>query len=149
MKKISVVFALLLLISGCGNFDVDMMLCEKLNDSYRYEVQYKKDKIHRLRVVRTWNYEQYNDEYYEARLEEAKQRKKDLNNTNGLTMDYTVDEKIVITTVSIDYDEYDIEKDKADVIPLELHEDNFKSIENIREVFVYNGYTCDEIVERN
>lgn len=147
MKKIGVLFALLLLISGCGNFDVDMMLCEKLNDSYRYEIQYKKDTIHRLRIVRTWNYESYNDEYYEARLKEAKERKKELNNTKGLAMDYTVDGKIMITTVSVDYDEYNIEKDNANVIPLELHDDNFESIENIREVFIFNGYDCDEIVE--
>ncbi len=147
MKKIASVFVLILLLSGCGSFDDDMMLCTMPNNQVSYEVRYKKEDVHLFTIVNSKDYSSYTEEFFDDTLKEENDRLKELNKVDGLKMSLEQDEKVITTRLEVDYDKYDLRKDRKGILVFPLMREDFRSIEVIREVIIKNGYTCDEIVE--
>lgn len=147
MRKLAIVLVMLVAISGCGVFDEDMMLCTLENNQVSYEVRYKGDDVHRFTIVNSKDYASYTDVFFEDVVEETKAREKELNKVDGLDMSYEQDDKVITTRLDVDYDVYDLRKDKNAILDFPLMREDMRSIEVIREVIIKNGYRCDEIVE--
>ena len=149
MKKLAIVIFSLVILSGCGAFDDDMMLCTMQNNQVSYEVRYKNDDVHRFSIVDSKDYSSYNDDYFDEVVKEEKERQEQLNKVDGLDMTFEKDDKVITTRLVVDYDEYDLRKDPSAILAFSLKREDLRSVEVIREVIIKNGYTCDEIVVNN
>lgn len=145
-RGLSLLF-LILFISGCGAiFNYDTMVCQQEGNTLHYEISYKDDSVKYITVVSIFDYSVFDESYISSKYEYYEEICDTNNEVEGVSCSIQLDGSILTMKVRVDYKDYDFTLDELSIFPSELDEGDFESVESVRNVFINEDYSCDEIV---
>lgn len=146
MKKIGLVLMMLVCLSGCGEFDFDMLTCKYKQTYTTYEISYKNGSVKDFSIIKDIDLSTLSDENFDLYVKDAEKIADMHNEEKGIEEEVIVNQKVVTIRIDVDYRDYNVMKDELTLFSVRFEEDDFQDVETLRNTLIENGYACDEIV---
>lgn len=148
MKKIMTVLLIcVFLLCGCENFNYDLMVCNYHGmESLKYEIRYWKDEILSIASVEYLDLREFNDEFFESRMQYLKNDANVLGYYRGIETYIEEDDREITRRIVVDIEKYDCINDRFGIIQADLEEADLESVEALRNKLMNSGCECDVLV---
>lgn len=147
MKKLITFIACVFLLCGCEDFNYDLMVCKYHGmESLKYEIRYAQDKVLSITSVEYLDLREFNDALFKSRMQYLKNDANVLGYYRGIEAYIEEDNREITRRMVVDVDKYDIINDRFNLFLVDFVEEDFASVEALRNKLVESGNECDVLV---
>ncbi|MFV0381358.1 MAG: hypothetical protein ACK5KR_03945 [Breznakia sp.] len=149
MKKITItcIAITLVFLQACAYFDTNISLCNiNSQKNITFQMRYRQAHIQDIERLENYDYRSLSDAEYKIKVNEMRKRVAIENKYKGIVSEMSDSDRLLMKTVSIDYDAYNLKGDPLSLFPFDVEEEAFQSAKTFYTMMREKGYACDELV---